>query len=272
MHPLLFRIGSLPIHSYGTLLAFGILLALWLAQRRAPAAGLDSDSVWNLGVYMILAALAGAKVWLIFADWSYYQQHPGDIFSWNTLQAGGVWYGGLLTAAVVLFFYARHAKLPFVKLGDVYAAPLALGHAIGRLGCFCAGCCYGKPTTMPWGVVFTSTYAHDLVGTPLGVPLHPTQLYESIWEAANVLILFRLGLGKRPSGQVLGAYAFLYGLTRGTVEFFRGDPGRTQLGGSDFSIMHIVSLVLILFGAWMWFRPRFGMARPAPSSPGPATA
>ena len=163
MHPILFQLGPVTIHTYGTLLAIGILLALWLAQRRAPAAGLDSDRVWNLGVYMVLAALAGAKAWLVFADWPYYRQNPGDILSWSTLQAGGVWYGGLLTAAVVLVLYARHAKLPYARLGDVYAAPLALGHGIGRLGCFSAGCCYGKPTTMPWGVVFSSPYAHQLL-------------------------------------------------------------------------------------------------------------
>ena len=272
MHPVLFHLGPFTIHSYGTLLAFGILLALWLAQRRAPAAGLDPDRVWNLGVYMVLAALAGAKVWLILADWEYYRQNPGDIFSWSTLQAGGVWYGGLLTAVVILVAYSYRNKLSYGKLGDVYAAPLALGHAIGRLGCFSAGCCYGKPTSMPWGVVFTSPYAHQLVGTPLGIPLHPTQLYEAIWEAVNVFILFRLGLGKRPSGQVIGAYSFLYGLTRFTVEFFRGDPGRTPIAGGALSLMQVTSVGLMLLGAWLWFRPRFSVARQAPSSPGPATA
>jgi phosphatidylglycerol:prolipoprotein diacylglycerol transferase len=274
MHPILFHLGPITIHSYGTLLAFGILLALWWAQRRAPAAGLDSDRVWNLGVYMVLAALMGAKVWLVFADWEYYRQNLGDIFSLSTLQAGGVWYGGLVTAATVLVLYAWRAKLTFAQLGDVYAAPLALGHGIGRLGCFSAGCCYGKPTTMPWAVVFSDPYAHQLVGTPLGVHLHPTQLYEAVTEFINVFILVKLGLGKRPPGQVFGAYVFLYGLSRGTIEFFRGDPGRTPLGGGTFSLMQLVSVGLMLFGAWLWFRPRLGgpAARPAPTRSGPATA
>ena len=272
MHPVLFRLGPVTIHTYGTLLAIGILLALWWAQRRAPAAGLESDRVWNLGVYMVLAALAGAKVWLIFADWGYYRQNLGDIFSLSTLQAGGVWYGGLVTAVVIAVLYAWRAKLTFAKLGDVYAAPLALGHAIGRLGCFSAGCCYGKPTAMPWGVVFTSPYAHQLVGTPLNVPLHPTQLYESATEFINVFILVRLGVGKRPAGQVVGAYMFLYGLSRGIIEFFRGDPGRTPLAGGTFSLMQVVSLGLMAFGAWLWFRPHAPAAHPAPTRSGPATA
>jgi phosphatidylglycerol---prolipoprotein diacylglyceryl transferase len=274
MHPVLLRIGPATIHTYGTLLAFGILLSLWLAQRRAPAAGLDPDRVWNLGVYMVLAALLGAKVWLVLADWPYYQQNPGDIFSWSTIQAGGVWYGGLLTAMLVCVLYAWRQKISFPRLGDVYAAPLALGHGIGRLGCFFAGCCYGKPTNVPWAVVFSNPYAHQLVGTPLGVPLHPTELYEAFAEFINVCILLKLGLGKRPPGQVFGAYMFLYGVVRGTNEFFRGDPGRTPLGGGTFTLMQVTSLGLMLLGAWLWFRParQGGIARPAPNAPGPATA
>jgi phosphatidylglycerol:prolipoprotein diacylglycerol transferase len=273
MHPVLFRLGPVTIHSYGTLLAIGILLALWLAQRRAPAAGLSAEHVWNLGVYMVLAALAGAKLWLVLADWPYYRQNPGEIFSLSTLQAGGVWYGGLLTAVAVALLYARSVKLPFARLLDVYAAPLALGHAIGRLGCFTAGCCYGKPTMMPWGVVFTDPYAHQLVGTPLGLRLHPTELYEAAAEFINFFILLRLGVGKRPSGQVFGAYMMLYGVTRGTIEFFRGDPGRTLLFGGALSLMQIVSAGLILFGAWLWFRPRRGgIPQAAPKKSGPVTA
>jgi len=274
MFPVLLHIGPITIHTYGTLLAFGILLALWLAQRRAPQAGLDPDRVWNLGVYMVLAALLGAKVWLVLADWGYYQQNPGEIFSWSTIQAGGVWYGGLLTGILVLVLYCWRQKLSFARVGDVYAAPLALGHGIGRLGCFAAGCCYGKPTTVPWAVIFTNPYAHQLVGTPLNVPLHPTELYEAAAEFVNVAILLKLGLGKRPPGQVLGAYVFLYGLVRGTNEFFRGDPGRTPLAGGAFTLMQVTSVCLMVLGAWLWFRPsrHSEMARPAPTPSGTVAA
>lgn len=254
MHPILFRIGGMTVHTYGTLLAVGILLALWLSQRRAPAAGLDPDRVWNLGVYMVLGALGGAKVWLVLADWEFYRANPGEIFSLGTLQAGGVWYGGLLTALVIAIFYTRHNKMKFLPLGDVYAAPLILGHAIGRLGCFSAGCCWGKPTTRPWSIVFHSEYAHQLVGTPLGIHLHPTQLYES---AANVVIFFillRVGARQKFTGQVFGTYLLLYGIARGTIEFFRGDPGRTMLFGNTVSIMQIVSLGLMAAGTWLLLR------------------
>ena len=254
MHPVLFRLGSLTVHTYGTLLACGILLGLWLAQKRARAAGLNPDEVWNLGVFMVLAALAGAKLWFLLAFWSYYRANPMEIFSMSTLQAGGVWYGGMLTALAVAIIYTRRKKIKLLPLTDVYAAPLALGHGIGRLGCFSAGCCYGKPTAQAWGVIFHDEYAHQLVGTPLGIPLHPTQLYEAGAEFLIFLILLRLSARSHRSGQIFGAYLVLYGITRFTIEFFRGDPGRTLLLGDAGSIMQLVSIGLMGFGIWLWTR------------------
>ncbi len=254
MHPVLYRIGPVTIHTYGVLVATGVLLALWLSRRRAAAAGLDPDRVWNLGVYMVLAALVGAKLWLVVVDWKYYAAHPREIFTLSTLQSGGVFYGGLLTAILVALLYGRWAKMRFLPLADVYAAPLALGHAIGRVGCFFAGCCWGKPTTLAWGVTFTDPYAQELVGTPLGMALHPTQLYESAAEFAILGLLILLGRRQRFTGQVFGAYAMLYGVARGTIEFFRGDPDRTMLFGDRVSLMQVVSVALIALGAWLWWR------------------
>jgi len=254
MHPVLFRVGPLTLHTYGLLVAIGVLLGLWLAQRQAARAGLDPERVWNLGIYMVLAALVGAKLWLVLADWSYYWEHPHEILGLSTLLSGGTYYGGFLAALVVALLYARRFGLKFLPLGDVYAAPLALGHAIGRLGCFAAGCCYGKTTTLPWAVTFTDPYARMLVGTPLRIPLHPTQLYESAAELLTFAFLVFLGRRQRFTGQVFVAYAVLYGLTRGTIEFFRGDPDRTLFAGGTFSLMQVVSVALIVVGAWLLFR------------------
>lgn len=256
MHPVLFRVGPFTLYSYGLLVATGVLLGLWLAQRQAGRAGLDPERVWSLGIYMILAALVGAKLWLVMADWSYYVEHPREIFSFGTLLSGGTYYGGFLTALVLAVLYARHFRMRFLPLADVYAAPLALGHAIGRLGCFAAGCCFGKPTSLPWGVTFTNPFAHELVGTPLGVPLHPTQLYEAAAEFLTFIFLLILGRRQRFTGELFGAYALLYGVTRGTIEFFRGDPDRTPLAGGAFSLMQVVSVALILVGAWLLLRGR----------------
>ena len=148
---------------------------------------------------------------------------------------------------------------------DTCVAGLPLGHAIGRLGCFAAGCCYGRPTTLPWGVEFTNPAAEQLAGTPLGIHLHPTQLYEASVEFLNFFILVWIGKRQRFTGQIIGAYLMLYGVERGTIEFFRGDPGRTLMFHDSISLMQLVSVALILTGAFLWWRG-FRGAAPIPSA------
>ncbi|HEV8385599.1 MAG TPA: prolipoprotein diacylglyceryl transferase [Candidatus Acidoferrales bacterium] len=254
MHPVLIQIGPITLHTYGTLLAVAVLLGLWLARRNAMEDGLDGDRVWNLGVYAVLAGLVVAKVWLIFADWGYYMANPREIFALSTLQSGGTFYGGVLGALVMVLVYARYAKLPFLPLADAYAPCVALGAMLGRLGCFSAGCCYGKATQVAWGVTFTSQYAHDLVGTPLNIRLHPTQLYDSFAAAGIFIVLLLMRKRRRFTGQLWAMFMILYGAMRFTTEFFRGDPGRTELFGGAFSLMQVVSVLLILSGVWLWWR------------------
>lgn len=254
MYPVLLRLGPLTLHTYGLLLATGVLLGLWLAWRQAEQRAIDPRRVWDLGVYMVLAAVIGAKLWLVVVEWDYYLEHPREIFGLGTLLSGGVFYGGILGAVAVALPYARRAHLNFLTLGDVYAAPLALGHAIGRLGCFAAGCCYGKPTQLPWGVRFTDPYARELVGTPLGLPLHPTQLYESAAEFLIFVLLLLRARRQRFTGELFASYMVLYGAARGTIEFFRGDPGRTVFAGGAFSMMQVASVALVLLGGWLLVR------------------
>ena len=258
MHPLLGTIptpwGPVPIYTYGVLVASGVLLGLWYARHYAKRAGLDPDRVWNLGIYMVLVALVAAKLWYILADASYYSRHAPEIFTVATLKSGGTFYGGLFGAILVALLYAHFQRIPLLPLVDSYSAGLPLGHAIGRLGCFAAGCCYGKPTWLPWGVIFTSPKAAEIVGTPLNIPLHPTQIYESLAEFINFLILVVLARKQRFKGEIFAGYFLLYGFERGVIEFVRGDPGRTLFLRGRFSLMQIVSLAMILIGAWMWRR------------------
>jgi len=270
MRPILFQLGPLTLYTYGVLVATGVLLGLWYARRQAPRAGLDRERVWNLGIYMVLAALILAKVWLVLTSWDYYSAHPRDIFSIATFQSGGTFYGGLLGAVLTIVLYTYVQKMRVLALLDTFCSALPLGHAIGRLGCFAAGCCYGKPTSLPWGVTFTNPMAAQLAGTPLGIRLHPTQLYESAVEAVNFCLLIWLGARQRFTGQILGAYLMLYGAERGTIEFFRGDPGRTPMFHGSVSLMQLVSVAMILLGAFLWWR---GLRGGAPLSPGtPARA
>ena len=264
MHPILFQFGGIPIYTYGVLVAAGVLLSLWYGRRQAPRAGVDPDKLWNMGIYFVLVALLVAKIWLVLSAWDYYLANPREIFSVATFQSGGTFYGGVLGGVLTILLYTYFQKMPLLPTLDTCAAALPIGHAIGRLGCFFAGCCYGKPTTAPWGVTFTNPTAATLAGTPLGVHLHPTQLYEASLEFLNFLFLMWLGKRQRFVGQIFGAYMMLYGTERGVIEFFRGDPGRTMMFHDSVSLMQLVSAALIITGAFLWWR---GLSGKAPIRP-----
>jgi hypothetical protein len=160
MLPQLIHIGDFFVPTYGVLVAAGFLLALWLATRLAARAGLDKEAVLNLGIYCGLAGILGAKLLMIVLDLGYYLRNPGELFSMSTLQAGGVFYGGLILALITAFWYMRKSRLPGLATSDVFAPGLALGHAVGRLGCFAAGCCWGLECHRPWAVTFEDPAAH----------------------------------------------------------------------------------------------------------------
>jgi phosphatidylglycerol:prolipoprotein diacylglycerol transferase len=223
MYPKLFDLGPVTVHTYGLLLALAFIVGIWLTSRNARIRGISPDSMWNMGLIIIFAALVGAKVLLFISDYSYYAQNPSEIFSLSTLRSTGVFYGGLIFGLVGAAWYLNRARLPGWKVADLAAPAIALGHSIGRLGCFSAGCCYGKPTHLPWGVTFTSQYAYDNVGVPLNVPLHPTQLYEA---AGNLLIFAYLQhrlSRKHFRGQIILEYLMFYAALRFVIEFFRDD-------------------------------------------------
>lgn len=254
MRPILFHLGSLTIYSYGVIGAAGFLAGLLYAYRRAARVGLDPSKIWNLTIYGVLFSLGLSKLWLILSAWDYYSANPREIFSMATFQSAGTFYGGLIGAILWTVLYTHFQKMPTLAVLDLMAAPVALGHAIARLGCFAAGCCYGKPTAVGWSVTFTDPTAEKISGTPLGVRLHPTQLYESAAEFLNFGLLAWLGMKRRATGQILGAYFVLYGMERGTIEFFRGDPGRTLMFHDRVSLMQLVSVVLIVTGSYLWLR------------------
>src|SRR5438876_6981246 len=187
MHPSLLELGPITVYTYGVLLAAAYLLGLKLAMVRATARGLDSARVLDLGIYIIISALIGAKLLLLITDFQTFKSDPRELLT--LARSGGVFYGGLILAVAVALWYIRRAGLPLWTTCDVFAPGIALGHVIGRFGCLFAGCCYGKPTARPWGITFTDPYAASYVGTPLGIPLHPTQLYEA---RAELRVLFAM--------------------------------------------------------------------------------
>jgi len=252
--PILLHFGRFSLPTYGFLAAVGLLVGLAITVRNAGRCGMDPDKMWNVGILGILAGILGAKLLLVATDWPFFRAHPREIFSLTTLQAGGVWSGGLVAAVLVPWWYIRRHHMPVLKTCDVCAPGIALGHAIGRLGCFAAGCCWGKPTTLPWGVTFTNPLAGALVGTPLGVPLHPTQLYEMLLELGNFFLLAWILGRKHFDGQVIGAYMFIYGFARYFLEFLRDDPDRGTVLHGFMTGTQLLAIGLVIVGGLLWMR------------------
>ena len=253
MFPKLFHIGSFYLPTYGVLVASGVLIGLWISVRNSEKQGINGDDAWNLGILMVLAGIIGAKILYIINDWSTYAKHPREIFSLNTLQAGGVFSGGLIGALVMAGWYMRRHHMPVLRTTDGFAPGLALGHVFGRFGCFSAGCCFGKPTTHFWGVIFTNQFAHEVSETPLGIRLEPTQLIEAAAEFFNFLLLTWLLGRKKFDGQVFASFMILYGIERYFIEFLRGDPGRGEVFGGLMTGTQLISILLVISGGLIWW-------------------
>ena len=249
-------LGPFTLHTYGFLLAVAFLAGLWVASRQARRAGLDAARVTDMAVWVLIAGLIGAKLLLVALDWRYFMSSPGQLSS--IIQSGGVFYGGLIGGVLIAWWYARRNGLPGWQTADALAPGVVLGQAIGRLGCFAAGCCWGKATSLPWAVTFTDLYAARAVGTPMDTPLHPSQLYESL--ATFLIFAFLLWLGPRKSfhGQVVLSYVALYSATRFALEFLRGDPDRGAWLGGVVSTSQLIAVALLLGAAVLLPRVRRG--------------
>ncbi|MEP7363569.1 MAG: prolipoprotein diacylglyceryl transferase [Acidobacteriota bacterium] len=256
------KIFSLPngffLPTYGVLVATAFLVAIAITSRLARRAGLNADDVTGLGINAALAGLIGAKLWMVAQNVELYIRQPAELFTLSTLQSGGVFFGGLVGAVAVAFWTIRSKKLPLWPTLDAFAPGIALGHAIGRLGCFAAGCCWGEACDRSWAVIFRNRDANALTGVPLDVGLHPTQLYESVSQAILFVILWNL-YGKRmagrlAAGRVFAVYLLGAGLSRFVVDFFRYHESAPPFGG-PLSVAQWVALGLIVIAAWVLRRP-----------------
>ncbi len=263
MLPYLVHIGSFSIPTYGILVALGFLSGIWLTVRLAARVGLSSETVLNMGVFCALAGIAGAKVLMILLS-AEYRAHPADIFSLATLQSAGIFYGGLIAALGASIWYMIRNRLPVLLTADQFAPGIALGHGIGRLGCFAAGCCWGRPAHIPWAVTFSNP---ESVISPdrLGIPLHPTQLYEAFseWIICGILIWFILR--RHREGQVLGLLLLLDGGARVIVEFFREHDGSNP-SALGLSLEQWIAVALALIGTGLLAGVRIRGLQPARAS------
>ncbi len=218
MFPILFKIGPLTIHTYGFFMAVGFLAGMGIVFREAGRQGIDPERVLDLCFYCLLAAVASSRVPYVIFNWPEFQKNLWEIVRiWH---GGLVFYGGFVGAAAVYVYYVRRYKLPFWKTADLFALGVPLGHFFGRLGCFSAGCCYGKVCDLPWAVSFP-----DRGGlAPVGIPLHPTQLYEAAGNLAIFAFLYFVMRGRRKFyGQLFVTYIVMYATLRFVIEFLRGD-------------------------------------------------
>src|SRR5438094_6327236 len=240
MYPRLFEFGPITVYTYGVLLAASYPLALKLAMTRAQKRGLDHNRVLDLGIYIIISALLGAKLLLLVTDFQTFRHDPKELLT--LARSGGVFYGGLILAVSVAVWYIRRVGLPLWTTCDVFAPGIALGHAIGRFGCLFAGCCYGRETSVPWAITFRDPFAAANVGTPLNRPLHPTQLYEAGAELLILGVLLWTERKGRPfAGRTFWLYMLLYAVSRFIIEFYRGDErGMVFM----FSTSQFISLLL----------------------------
>ncbi len=259
MHPTLIDIGPVHIRSYGFMLAVSFLVGIWLAGRRARREGVDPQVVLDLSVYIILAAILGARLLYVAFHLEDFR-NPFDVFAlW---QGGATFYGGMLAAMAVSWIYVSRQGLPFLQVADIVAPSIALGLAFTRVGCFLSGCCFGKPTTLPWGVTFPADCpagaVSSLEAAARGVDhlaLHPTQLYASAYGLVIFVLVLAVERHLHRRGATFGALLVLYGIARFTVDFFRYYEANARvLAGLTFN--QVISAGLFSIGLLLLFRPR----------------
>lgn len=254
MHPILFELGGHAVHSYGVLQALGLFLGISLGVWQGRRQGWPASWLWDLGILIILAGVGGARLEYVRLRWSEFAAQPARILDLG--DGGEVFYGGLIGAILVVVAYTRWRGMAWRGVVDAYAAAVPLGHALGRIGCFAAGCCYGAPSGLPWAVVFPPGSR-----APAGLPLHPVQLYEAAFDTLLGLgLLFgpRLAPGRR-----FAAMLVLYPAFRAFNELFRGDAVRGFVG--VFSTAQLTSLLLLGVGLAVWFSAP-GTGRTAPEA------
>lgn len=244
MYPVLFKIGNISIYTYGMFMAIAFLTGIMLAKKEAERLGEDPEKIMDLCFIILISSIIFARLFYVFTAPEVYFSDPLEIFRiWN---GGLVYYGAFIGALITAIVYVTIRKMPIWKVGDILAPSLAIGQFFGRIGCFFAGCCYGRQCSLPWAVVFT----HPESLARKGVPLHPTQLYSSLANLILFTLLWSFRKRKSFDGQLFWVYAMLYGITRTIIEFYRGDF-RGPVFLEVFSVSQILGITMSLISMMM---------------------
>jgi len=246
MYPRLITTPYFVLHTFGVIFALAFLAALWWMMRGARREGIDGERAAGLGLWIMIGAVLGAKLMMVLRSLPDYLANPSDLWSLATLRSGGDFYGGFFGAVIAsAWFFTRRPEVPRWRMADICGPAIALGQGIGRIGCFMAGDDYGKPADLPWAVIFRDPVATEIGGTPLGIPLHPVQLYESLTCLVLFFFLVWLARRKRFDGEVILAYSMLYAAARFMLEFARGDADRGFVFGGLLSISQFAAVVVL---------------------------
>jgi phosphatidylglycerol:prolipoprotein diacylglycerol transferase len=248
VHPLLFHLGPFLVPTYGVSVAVGVLLALLCALWSARRLGLNGNTVWNLGVLVVFVSLVASRLLLVLLNFQGLSKSPLWLFGLAMIPNSSVATLGISVGILAGFVYARRAQLPVLPLLDCLAPSLAFGYALESLGCFAAGCAYGVPSEVAWAVTYHSRLAAAWSGTPLGISLHPVQLYEALTEIFLALFLLWWMPKRKQEGELAGLWFFGAGLFHFLCELFRGDPGRAELFGGAMTATQLLMVAMVLAG------------------------
>ena len=237
MKPELFSIGPFTVYSYGLMIAIGVIMAVVVAEKRAPRYNLNGDHIFNIAIWGVVGGVVGAKVLYWIVELPSIIQDPSIILN---IGEGFVIYGGILGGILGGFFYCRYKKISFLKYFDLAMPSVALAQGFGRIGCLMAGCCYGRETDSWFHIVFTQSHI-----APNGVPLIPTQIISSDADFLHFFVLVWLAKRTKGDGQVAGFYLIFYSIGRSLIELLRDDP-RGAVGG--LSTSQFISLFILLAG------------------------
>jgi phosphatidylglycerol---prolipoprotein diacylglyceryl transferase len=247
MYPVLFEVGGVAVYSYGFMIAVGIVAGVsYMAIEGKSQANLSFDQANTLFLLIFLAAVVGGKVFLFFESPSRYTSDLSALFR----GAGFVFYGSFLFAVPVMLWFFKRNNLNTLIMLDVMAVTTCLVHMGGRIGCFLAGCCYGKPTNFFAGLSFTDARC---VAEPKGVPLHPTQLYEAGYIFLVMLFLLGIRRTKQFDGQLFLLYLMCYAVGRFSIEYFRGDEERGYVFGNVVSHSQLIAIMILVVSLAVYF-------------------
>ncbi len=246
MYPIFFRIGPIEVRYYGMMIALAFIVGAILGERESRRRGFSPGLVYDLLSYLLIAAIIGSRLYyVLFSDPYWFITHPLEIFA---IWKGGLsLHGGMAGGLLAGIWFCKRKGLPVWRFTDILTPSIILGQAIGRIGCTLNGCSYGRPTTLPGGVIFTNLNSL----APLGIPLHPTQIYELVLD----LILFAgLWIARKRitfDGQLFLTYVMGYGVIRFFIEFFRGD---SLLLFNLVPVPHAISVVLFFIGLVLYLQ------------------